>query len=215
MTNWGTNSRTGISTKQKYIKISDISKRGTINIFVKPFADAENNFFGKHLTLTIRYVKNLNTEILPKNEYLSLGKWEKGLDNWALLKFNKIDANLTNKLMGKILLQIESRGEAWYVNPKDGKRYYMADGTAAYSIMKRLGIGINNQNYNKILSNKTYAKSQTGKIFIKTEDLGKAYYIDSTGTACYLKDGAEAYNIMRKLGLGIKTSDLEKIQVGK
>lgn len=214
-TNWGTNPRVGISTNQKYIKISDINKKGTINIFVKPFADAENSFFGKHHTLTIRYVKNLNTEILPKNEYLSLGKWEKGLDNWVLLKFNKIDTNLLNKLIGKILLQVDSHGEAWYVNPKDGKRYYMADGAAAYSIMRKLGVGINNQNYNKILSSKTYAKSQAGKIFIKTEDLGKAYYIDSTGTAYYLKDGSEAYNIMRKLGLGIKTSDLEKIQIGE
>jgi len=127
----------------------------------------------------------------------------------------KIDQIFANKLKGKILLQIESHGEAWYVNPKDGKRYYMADGAAAYSIMRKLGVGINNQNYNKILSNKTYAKSQAGKIFIKTEDLGKAYYIDSTGVAYYLKDGAEAYNLMRKLGLGIKTSDLEKIQVGE
>jgi len=127
----------------------------------------------------------------------------------------ELDVALSNKLKGKILLQIESHGEAWYVNPKDGKRYYMADGTAAYSIMRKLGVGINNQNYSKILSSKTYAKSQAGKIFIKTEDLGKAYYIDSTGVAYYLKDGAEAYNIMRKLGLGIKTSDLEKIQVGE
>jgi len=127
----------------------------------------------------------------------------------------KIDQTFVNKSKGRIFLQVELRGEAWYINPKDGKRYYMADGAAAYSIMRKLGVGINNQNYNKILSNKTYAKSQAGKIFIKTEDLGKAYYIDSNGTAHYLKDGAEAYNVMRKLGLGIKNSDLEKIQIGE
>lgn len=128
---------------------------------------------------------------------------------------SNIDKKLTEKLKGKILLQIESHGEAWYINPKDGKRYYMADGTAAYSIMRKLGVGISNQNYNKILSSKSFARLQAGKIFIKTEDLGKAYYMDSAGTAYYLKDGAEAYNVMRKLGLGIKTSDLEKIQVGE
>ncbi len=126
-----------------------------------------------------------------------------------------VDKTFSSKLSGKILIQTELHGEAWYVNPKDGKRYYMADGSSAYSIMRRLGIGINNQNYNKILSNKTYAKAQAGKIFIKTEDLGKAYYIDSIGTAYYLRDGAEAYNIMRKLGLGIKNSDLDKIQIGE
>jgi len=126
-----------------------------------------------------------------------------------------IDKNLITKLSGKILLQIESRGEAWYVNPKNGKRYYMANGDEAYNIMRNLSIGINNANFNKLVANKAFAKSQAGKIFIKTEDLGKAYYIDFAGTAHYLKDGSDAYNIMRKLGLGIKNSDLNKIEISK
>ena len=138
--------------------------------------------------------------------------WEKWKNN---MTFQRIDKKLIDRLKGKILLQTELKGEAWYINPADGKRYYMADGASAYSIMRKLGVGINNQNFNKILSNKTYAKLQAGKIFIKTEDLGKAYYMDSAGTAYYLKDGAGAYNVMRKLGLGIKNSDLDKIQIGE
>ena len=43
-----------------------------------------------------------------------------------------IKAATTNNLNGKILLQVESKGEAWYVNPKDGKRYYMANGDQAF-----------------------------------------------------------------------------------
>lgn len=54
----------------------------------------------------------------------------------------KIDKNFANKFKGKILLQVESRGEAWYVNPADGKRYYMPTGDAAYQIMKFLSLGI-------------------------------------------------------------------------
>lgn len=35
-------------------------------------------------------------------------------------------ASINNsKLQGKLLLQVESRGEIWYVNPKDGKRYFL------------------------------------------------------------------------------------------
>jgi len=41
------------------------------------------------------------------------------------------DVNLVNRLKGRILLQVESYGEAWYVNPADGRRYYLADGQAA------------------------------------------------------------------------------------
>ena len=128
---------------------------------------------------------------------------------------SNVDKKLAEKLKGKILLQIESHGEAWYVNPKDGSRYYMANGNAAYDIMRKLSIGITNKDFTKLSSNKIWAKTHSGKIFIKTEDLGKAYYVDFSGNIHYLKDGAEAYNVMRELGLGIKNSDLEKIQVGE
>ena len=56
----------------------------------------------------------------------------------------KIDTNLTEQLKGQILLQVESLGEAWYVNPDDSRRYYMHDGDAAYEIMRYLSLGITN-----------------------------------------------------------------------
>jgi hypothetical protein len=127
----------------------------------------------------------------------------------------KIDTKLSSRLKGKILLQTESHGEAWYINPKDGKRYYMANGEEAYNIMRKFGIGITNSNLEKIQKNKNLAKKQSGKILLKVEDKGQAYYIDFNGVAHYLKDGAEAYNAMRKLGLGVKNSDLNKIEIGE
>jgi len=57
---------------------------------------------------------------------------------------------LINKLRGKIVLQVESRGEAWYINPVDGKRYYMPDGPSAYQIMRYLSLGISNKDLNTI-----------------------------------------------------------------
>jgi hypothetical protein len=58
--------------------------------------------------------------------------------------------SLVNKLKGRIILQTESKGEAWYVNPADGKRYYLASGEAAYQIMRYLSIGINNKDIQKV-----------------------------------------------------------------
>lgn len=58
--------------------------------------------------------------------------------------------SLATKLSGRILLQVESKGEAWYVNPSDGKRYYMANGNEAYKIMRKLGLGISNKDLNQI-----------------------------------------------------------------
>ncbi len=56
----------------------------------------------------------------------------------------RYDTKLIERMKGKILLQVESRGEAWYIHPKDGKRYYMKDGNAAYQIMRFLSLGISN-----------------------------------------------------------------------
>ena len=57
---------------------------------------------------------------------------------------------LVSQLKGRILLQVQSNGEAWYVNPKDGKRYYMKNGDAAYQIMRFLSLGITNSDLSKI-----------------------------------------------------------------
>ena len=61
-----------------------------------------------------------------------------------------INTQLADELKGKILLQVESRGEAWYINPVDGKRYYMKDGAQAYQIMRFLSLGISNDDLRKI-----------------------------------------------------------------
>lgn len=61
-----------------------------------------------------------------------------------------IDNALAKRLSGKILLQTESRGEAWYLNPSDNRRYYMKDGDSAYEIMRFLSLGITNENLEKI-----------------------------------------------------------------
>ncbi len=61
-----------------------------------------------------------------------------------------IDTKFAAKLKGKILLQTESKGEAWYVYPKDGKRYYLKDGVSAYQIMRVLSLGITDDNLGQI-----------------------------------------------------------------
>jgi hypothetical protein len=61
-----------------------------------------------------------------------------------------LDLGLADKLKGRIVLQVESRGEAWYINPADGKRYYMKDGDSAYEIMRFLSLGITDANLEAI-----------------------------------------------------------------
>lgn len=58
-------------------------------------------------------------------------------------------AGMTN-LNGKILLQVQSRGEAWYVNPVDGKRYSLGSPEMAIRVFSRIGLGISNESLSRI-----------------------------------------------------------------
>jgi hypothetical protein len=124
-----------------------------------------------------------------------------------------IDSKLANRLKGKILLQVEEHGEAWYVSPKDNKRYYMANGVEAYNIMRNMGVGITNSDLTKIQTNTAAAKKQSGKIFLQVEEHGEAYYVDFDGNTHYLKDGDAAYAVMHDMGLGVTNSDIRKIDI--
>ncbi len=52
------------------------------------------------------------------------------------------DAALMSRVHGRILLQVEEHGEAWYVNPTDGRRYYLGRPDDAFALMSGLGLGI-------------------------------------------------------------------------
>lgn len=60
--------------------------------------------------------------------------------------------SLASRLKGKILLQVQQHGEAWYVYPKTCRRIYMKDGAAAYEIMRFLGLGITDIDLAKLAS---------------------------------------------------------------
>jgi len=141
---------------------------------------------------------------------------------------NAYDANLTKKLSGRILLQVQQNGEAWYVRPSNLQRYYLKDGAAAYDMMRNMGLGITDSDLAKIpkvdsatamnqsvsiCTSNTLANRLRGQILLQVQQHGEAWYIDAVKCrAIYMKDGAAAYQIMRYLGLGITDSDLAKIQ---
>ncbi len=61
-----------------------------------------------------------------------------------------IDIAFTRKQVGKIFLDVEHKGEAWYVNPQDLKRYYLGRPTDAFEVMKKLGLGITNKDLESV-----------------------------------------------------------------
>jgi len=125
----------------------------------------------------------------------------------------KVNAKIQERVKGYILLQVESAGEAWYVNPVDGGRYYMKDGDAAYQMMRNFGLGINNSNLAKLKrGDLELTNNLKGRIILAVEENGEAYYIHpKDGSVHYLKNGQEAYKIMKYLSLGITNSNLNQV----
>jgi uncharacterized protein YkwD len=66
------------------------------------------------------------------------------------------------RLKGKILLQVQQHGEAWYIYPKTCRRIYLKDGAAAYEIMRYLGLGITNSDLSKLASETLAIKPYSG-----------------------------------------------------
>ena len=177
---------------------------------------------------------------------------------------------MSSTLKGKILLQVEEHGEAWYVYPYDLKRYYLGRPSDAFDLMRGLGVGISNEDIKKIpiaeanfegpdsdkdglsdaiedsmgtdknnpdsdgdgYSDKEEALSSynplgegaleindnlrnkmSGLIVMQIEQHGEAWYINPNDMErYYLGRPADAFDLMRELGLGITNKNLAKIE---
>lgn len=74
-------------------------------------------------------------------------------NNYSPLKRSekmKINSEFANKKKGKIFIQVEGQGEAWYVNPHNGKRYFLGRPANAFMVMRKLGLGVSDQSYENL-----------------------------------------------------------------
>jgi hypothetical protein len=120
---------------------------------------------------------------------------------------------LSRRLKGTIVLQVESHGEAYYINPDNEKRYALGRPADAFQVMRELGLGVTHAFVTQY-QGKAFPDHVVGKILLDVGDFGKAYYIyPKNKRAYYLGRPADAYRMMRELGLGISNRDLENIAV--
>ncbi len=148
---------------------------------------------------------------------------------------NKKGEKITNqslytKLKGKIILKIESKGEAYYVHPNKSEMHFLSYPLVAFYVMREQGIGISNNDLEKIpvasnycpsykpdcdnlsMHNTSFANTQKGKIFLQVEENGEAWYVNSNDSKRYfLGRPTDAFNVMRNLGLGVSNTDFEKL----
>ncbi|MCX6785400.1 MAG: hypothetical protein NTZ18_00935 [Candidatus Komeilibacteria bacterium] len=121
-----------------------------------------------------------------------------------------------NSIKGKIVLQVEQNGEAYYTSPKTNKVYYLKDGNSAYQTMKETGAGINEADFINLVSSnpqgQALRKRFAGQIVLRVKARGEAYYINPTNlSVTYMPDGNAAYQIMKQQGVGISNDNLNKV----
>lgn len=130
-------------------------------------------------------------------------------------------ATLRERLSGQILLQVESNGEAWYVEPTKGDRWYLGRPADAFAVMRRLGLGISNANLAKISVAGDAARGDArlttrmrGRILLQVESNGEAWYVfPRDGRRYALGKPDDAFHVMRRLGLGISNANLSTIPI--
>ncbi len=120
---------------------------------------------------------------------------------------------LSESLAGRILLQVQSHGEAWYVDPVTHQRFYLGRAEDAYALMRAKGLGIRHAELARYLTGR-FPLRLSGRIVLDVETHGEAYYVSPlTLQGAYLGTAADAYALMRRVGLGISTKDLSSIPV--
>lgn len=64
--------------------------------------------------------------------------------------FKTFNGYAPKNLSGSIFLRVEANGEAYYVNPLDLRIHYLGRPSDAFNVMRNLGLGISNNNFDKL-----------------------------------------------------------------
>lgn len=126
---------------------------------------------------------------------------------------------LASELSGRIVLQVQQHGEAWYIYPEDLRRYYLSRPDDAFAIMRFLGLGITDENLAKIptadqaWSGDAMIMSHVrGRIVLQVEQHGEAWYVNPLdGKRYYLGRPDDAFNLMTQFGQGMYDVDILSI----
>lgn len=131
----------------------------------------------------------------------------------------KIDKKLAKKLKGKLLLQVEKKGNIWYVDTIEQKRYNITLKNAL-PVFRKLSLGISNKDLTNIpisendqIGNTNLRNRVKGKLLLQTEQKGDIWYVDNDGYR-HLVTSGNLMELFRKLSLGISNTDLAKIPEG-
>jgi hypothetical protein len=115
--------------------------------------------------------------------------------------------SLTQRLMGRIVVAVQSHGEAYYISPKDQQAHSLGSSTSAISVLAGQGLGISEKDFN-IFSSSKAPKRLSGRILLRVQTSGEAYYVNPLDLKLYSLNG---FNPIYKFGLGVSNADIANI----
>lgn len=139
----------------------------------------------------------------------------------TLLPARAFAADFSTTVRGRILLDVEHSGEAWYVYPPTFTRSFLGRPDDAYNIMRGLGLGITDADLARIppsdsstTGDLTLRRRLSGRILLQVQQHGEAWYVHPVDLRrYYLGRPADAFALMSALGLGISAADLARIPI--
>ncbi|MFH0854781.1 MAG: DKNYY domain-containing protein [bacterium] len=174
-------------------------------------------------------------EVLSEDENYAMDKNNMYLNGKILSQqADKItNTSLYSNIKGRIILNVDSGGEAYYIHPQKHEMHFLSRPVVAFYVMREQGVGITNKDLEKIpvadnycpaysqncdkpnANNIQFANQQKGKIFIQVEENGEAWYVNPVNSKrYYLGRPVDAFNVMRNLGLGISDNNFNSL-IGK
>jgi hypothetical protein len=128
-------------------------------------------------------------------------------------------ATLAQTYSGRIVIDAQNVGRAWYVNPANHLRYPLVSAADVSYIISKLGVGISEANFQKLATAGMTAKGDlvlarqlSGKIIIEVAGSGAAWYVNPLDLKKHpLGSGAQALSDLLKFGVIISHDNLAKI----
>ncbi|MDO8559966.1 MAG: serine hydrolase, partial [bacterium] len=109
-------------------------------------------------------------------------------------------------------------GQAWYVNPADGKRYFLQNPGGCWELAPQLALGIRTADLEKLPAagkrggDRGLARRLSGRFLLATELRGRLYFVSPLdGLTAPLGDPESCWTTVLRSHLGVKTADLAQI----
>jgi hypothetical protein len=116
-------------------------------------------------------------------------------------------------LSGRFLLQVQAKGQAWYLNPVNHHRYLITNNIAGLAVLRNLGLGASNKDWRTWQSAAPHRLA--GRFLIKVQDKGQLYYLSPVNFKLYsLANAQDLVQLIKQQGLGISNQNLQHWPIG-